>query len=113
MLFHLVTIIGPNFDFQKRVGIDPRSGHPCDNSNKNSNARLFRMTSESYLDALHFQDCDSNEKLIAKLPCNVEYNEIAQGCALGIEITKKGSRSLLTGFLINKLHIVNMHSFIL
>ena len=30
MLFHVVTIIMPNFDFQKRLGIDVRSGHRCD-----------------------------------------------------------------------------------
>ena len=29
MLFHVVTIIRPNFDFQKRLGIDVRSGHLC------------------------------------------------------------------------------------
>ena len=29
MLFHVVTIIRPNFDFQKRLGIDVCSGHRC------------------------------------------------------------------------------------
>ena len=41
MLFHVVTIIRPNFDFQKRLGIDVRSGHRWITST------IFRITKQT------------------------------------------------------------------